>query len=183
MMYKIPMPDGASGVKLYRLGGKQMALEYETGEVHVSKMAFDGALGTTARTVTIRRPDIDAIIADAVRQVDAAMPKAGINRSMDMKTDTMEYDDDASKVISTLMDYLAEYLDQDQMDAVTKILSSGDGETDADRIGEKSDPVGDRRGRRPTAYGADDRALRRRPMSAVTEREYSALFPNAGRLA
>ena len=71
MMYKIPMPDNASGVKFYRLGGKQMALEYETGEPHVSKMAFDGALGTATRNITIRRPDIDKIIADAVRQVDA----------------------------------------------------------------------------------------------------------------
>jgi hypothetical protein len=186
MMYKVPRPSRSNGVKIHTIGDHEIGIEYTIGEPHVGKMAYDSSCGIMSRNISFRRPDIEKIVADAVRQVDRedAMPKAGINRSMDMKSDSnLEYDDDASKVLSTLVDYLEKYLDPDQIDAVTQILSSGDGETDADRIGEKSDPVGDRRGRRPGAYGADDRTLRRRPMSAVTEDAYLRLFPNSGRLA
>jgi hypothetical protein len=140
-----------------------------------------------SRNISFRRPDIEKIVADAVAQVDA-MPKAGkspLKRSNDMKNDdNLQYDDDATKVLSNLMDYLEDKLTPEQLDAVNQILASGDGETDGDRIGEKSEPVGeDRRGRRPTAYGADDRAIRRRPMSEAAERKYSEMFPNNGRLA
>jgi hypothetical protein len=185
MMYKVPRPSRSNGVKIHTIGDHEIGIEYTIGEPHVGKMAYDSSCGIMSRNISFRRPDIEKIVADAVRQVDRedAMPKAGINKSMDMKTDTMEYDDDASKILSTLLDYLEKYLDPDQMAAVNQILASGDGETDADRIGEKSEPVGDRRARRPGAFGADDRTLRRRAMSAVTEREYSEMFPNQGRLA
>jgi hypothetical protein len=180
MLYKFPMPSRHSGVKLYALPNQQLGIE--VARPRNATMAYDSELAT-GRAVTISRPDIEKIVADAVRQVDADMPRAGkppIGNS-DMKTDTMEYDDDASKVLSNLMDFLEDKLTPEQLDAVTQILASGDGETDADRIGEKREPVGeDRRGRRG-AYGAD--AARRRSMSAATEQEYSALFPNQGRLA
>ena len=147
MLYKFPMPTRASGVKLYALPDQTLGIE--VGRARNATMAYDHELAK-GRTVTIGRPDIDEIIADAVRQVAAedAMPKAGKSplRSNDMKPDTMEYDDDASKVLSTLMDYLEDKLTPEQLDAVNQILASGDGETDADRIGEKSEPVGDRRG-------------------------------------
>jgi hypothetical protein len=186
MMYKVPRPTRSNGVKIHTIGDHEIGIEYTMGEPHVGKMAYDSSCGIMAKNITFRRPDIDRIIRDAVRQVYGkdAMPKAGINRSMDnMKTDTMEYDDDATKVLSNLMDYLEDKLTPEQVEDVTQILSGLDGETDGDRTGEKREPVGDRRGRRPGAYGADDRAFRRREMSPVTEREYSALFPNAGRLA
>ena len=92
----------------------------------------------------------------------------------------MEYDDEASEVISKLMDYLEKYLDPDQMEAVNQILASGDGETDADRIGEKQRTRRGSSGRRPGAYGADDRAIRRRPMSAIDRGGYLGDVPECG---
>jgi hypothetical protein len=183
MIYKVPMPTKANGVRLHTLPNDQIAIEYTVGEPHVGKLAYDSSCGIMSRNVTFRRsrPDYAAIVADAVRQVDQedAMPKAGINRSMDMKTDSnLEYDDDASEVLSKLMDFLQDKLGPDEMDVVSQILSSGDGETDADRIGEKTDPVGDRRGRRQAADAA-----RRRTMSDAAEASYLRMFPQANRLA
>jgi hypothetical protein len=54
MMYKVPMPTGANGVRLYSLKNQQVGIEYTKGEPHVGKMAFDSALGTMARSVTFR---------------------------------------------------------------------------------------------------------------------------------
>jgi hypothetical protein len=180
MIYKIPMPTRTNGVKIFKLPGEQIGIEYQTGEPHVGKMAYDSQCGILAKNITFRRPRqyYADIVADAVRQVDAALPKAGKPpiRSNDM--DTMEYDDDASKVLSNLMDFLEDKLTPEQLDAVNQILASGDGETDADRIGEKSEPVGDRRGRRQAADAA-----RRRGMSQSTQDAYLKMFPQANRLA
>jgi hypothetical protein len=182
MMYKVPMPTGANGVKLYTLPNHQIGIEYQTGDApHLGKMAYDSTCGAT-RNISFRRsrPDIEKIVADAVRQVDRedAMPRAGLQRNMDMKTDSnLEYDDDASEVIGKLLDYLEKYLDQDQMEAVNMILSSGDA-PDADQIGEKSEPVGDRRTRRQASDSAT-----RRPMTTATERKYSEMFPHWNRLS
>lgn len=174
MLYKFPMPGKHSGVKLYALPNQQLGIE--VGRQRNATMAYDHELAK-GRTLTIGRPDIEKIVADAVAQVDA-MPKAGKSplRSNDMEPDTMEYDDDATKVLSKLMDFLQDKLDADDLDVVSQILSSG--ETDGDRIGEKREPVGDRRGRRQAADAA-----RRRPMSDAAEQAYLKLFPQANRLA
>jgi hypothetical protein len=180
MMYRVPRPSRSNGVKLHTIGDHEIGIEYTIGEPHVGKLAYDSSCGIMSRNISFRRPDIDKIIADAVRQVDAEMPRAGIKRNMDMKNDdNLQYDDEATEVISKLMDFLEDKLTPEQMDAVTQILATGDGETDGDRIGEKrSEPVGDRRGRRQASDSAS-----RRGMSAVTERAYSEMFPNQGRLA
>jgi hypothetical protein len=184
MMYRVPMPTKSNGVKIKMLGDHEIGVEYTEGEPVVGKMAYDSAYGITSK-ITFRRarPDFDRIVADAVRQVarDDTMPKAGKPpiRSKDMaKTDTtMEYDDDASKVIGQLMDYLEKYLDPDQMEAVSLILSSGDApDNDA---GERQTQATDRR--RVARLAADQ--ARRRPMTAEAEDAYLRLFPNAQRLA
>jgi hypothetical protein len=87
----------------------------------------------------------------------------------------MEYDDDASKVISQLLDYLEKYLDPEQMEAVKLILSSG--ESDNDTNGEPHYQAADRR----TPRQAADQA-RRRPLSDRDEAEFLAMFPHANRL-
>jgi hypothetical protein len=184
MMYRVPMPTKSNGVKIKMLGDHEVGIQYTKGVVpHVSKMAYDSAYGITSK-ITFRRarPDYEAIVADAVRQVDRedAMPKAGkppIGNN-DMKTDTnMEYDDDASKVIGQLMDYLEKFLTPDQMEGVVLILSSGDA-PDNDAGEPHNYQAADRRRGRQAADQA-----RRRPMSGSTENAYLRLFPHANRLA
>jgi hypothetical protein len=73
MLYKVPCPTNTNGVRLFKVG-EQIAIEYQRGsEPHVGGMAFDSALGSMARNVTIRpkRPDFDRIIREAQRKVDA----------------------------------------------------------------------------------------------------------------
>jgi hypothetical protein len=164
MMYRVPRPSRSNGVKLHTIGDHEIGIEYTVGEPHLGKMAYDSSCGIMSRNITFVARD-------------AAMPKAGKSPigSNKVKADTMEYDDDASKVIGQLMDYLEDKLTPEQLEGVTMILSSGEGPP-SDTVGEP--PQGtDRRAR---AWGADDRAIR--PMSERNEAAYLQLFPNAGRL-
>ena len=185
MMYRIPMPSRSNGIKLHTFGDHSIGVEYTTGEPHVGKLAYDSSCGILAKNISFRRPEIERIVADAVREVDrqdaAMMPKAGIKRSKDMEPDTMEYDDDATEVLSKLMDFLQGKLDADDLDVVSQILSSG--ETDGDKSARNANPSEIVGAVDPTAYGADDRAIRRRSMSPSTEASYLKMFPQANRLA
>jgi hypothetical protein len=180
MMYKIPMPTKANGVKLYTLPNQQIGVEYQKGVPEVGRLAFDSVHGAS-RTLSIRRPEIDRIIADAVRKVaaqDDAMPKAGkppIGNSK-MQATPIQYDDEASEVISNLMSYLEDKLTPEQLEGVISILSSGDApDNDA---GERQTQAADRR--RAARLGADQ--ARRRPMSQRDEAEFMAMFPHVNRL-
>jgi hypothetical protein len=184
MMYKIPMPTKANGVKIKMLGDHEIGIEYTEGVPHVGKMAYDSAYGITSK-ITFRRarPDYAAIVDDAVRQVaaqDDAMPKAGkppIGNSK-MQATPIQYDDEASEVISNLMDYLEDKLTQEQLEGVVSILSSGDA-PDNDSGEPRNCGATDRR--RAARQAAD--AARRRPLSDRDEAAYLRMFPNAGRLA
>ena len=67
MLYKFPWPSRASGVKIYALPDQQLGIE--VGRARNATMAYDHELAK-GRTVTIGRPDIEKIVADAVAQVD-----------------------------------------------------------------------------------------------------------------
>jgi hypothetical protein len=82
MFYKVPCPTNTNGIRLFR-EGQQVVVEYQTGEPHVGSMAYDSALGSMARNVTLRRarPDLDRIIAEAKRKVyghDGLPPSTGV---------------------------------------------------------------------------------------------------------
>jgi hypothetical protein len=65
MLYRIPKPTKTNGVKIRMLGDHEIGVEYQKGEPHVGKMAYDSACGLTSK-ITFRqaRPDIDRIISD-----------------------------------------------------------------------------------------------------------------------
>jgi hypothetical protein len=163
MLYKFPMPSKHNGVGLYVLPNQQLGIE--VGRPRDGTMAYDAELAT-GRAVTISRPGIDD------EMPKAGKPPIGSNK---VKADTMEYDDDATKVISTLMDYLEDKLTPEQLQGVRTILGSGEGpDLDAGEPTQATDR------RRATRLAAD--AARRRPMSDRNEEAYLQLFPNAGRL-
>jgi hypothetical protein len=45
MIYKVPMPNGTNGVKLFTLPNQQIGVEYQRGEPKVGAMAYDSAHG------------------------------------------------------------------------------------------------------------------------------------------
>jgi hypothetical protein len=186
MMYRVPRPSRSNGVKLHTIGDHEIGIEYTEGEPVVGKLAYDSAYGITSKITFKPRRDYAAIVADAVRRVDAedaAMPKAGkppIGNSK-MQATPIQYDDEASEVISNLMSYLEDKLTPEQLEGVTSILSSGDA-PDNDSGEPHNYQATDRRTRRPAAWGAHDQA-RRRPMTDRNEAAYLKMFPNAGRLA
>jgi hypothetical protein len=206
MMYKVPCPTNTNGVRLFK-EGNQVLVEYQKGnEPHVGGMAFDSALGTMARTVTIRpkRPDFDRIIAAAKRKVLAQdmLPRASVPPIRDALPnvgngphspgvafnfkslaggDDMEPDNsDAEEIVGNLMDFLADKLSPDDLEGVKLILSSVD-PPDAD-TGAPTRQATDRR-----AVDAQRRRLAadrgRHGISEATERETLEMFPNWNRLS
>jgi hypothetical protein len=189
MLYKVPMPTRSNGVKIVKIGDHEIGIEYQTGEPHVGKMAFDSQCGILSRNITFRRPTsyYAAIVADAVRQVDAEdamMPKAGISRSKSMVNDD---NDDADAAMAKVLEFLENIISPNDLEIVQALFLGAD-DVDAARelqaVARRDEDrgvglqAGDSRARRLAA----DRAARR-PMSAATEEQYSGMFPNAGRLS
>jgi hypothetical protein len=174
MIYKIPCPTKTNGVRLFK-EGNQISIEYQRGEPHVT-MAYDSVSGKAAHTLSIRRPDIDKIIADAVREVDAqdAMPKAGINRSMDMKND----DTDNDAALGKILEFLENIVSPDDLEIVQALWG---GAADVDEAREQQAVARRDDDRRSGRQAAD--AARRRGMSDAAEASYLRMFPNSGRLA
>jgi hypothetical protein len=186
MIYRVPCPTTTNGVRLLK-EGHQILVEYQKGaEPHVGGMAYDSALGTHTRTVTIRpkRPDFDRIIADAKRKALAydMLPRAGKPPIVDDDNDADNTD--AEEIVRNLLSYLEDKLTPQQLEDVTMILSSGDG-SDLDTSGAPA------RQSQATDHRAAVAAQRRRlaadrgryGMSDATEREVLAMFPDWNRLS
>jgi hypothetical protein len=148
MIYKVPCPTRTNGVRLFKVGD-QIAVEYEKGEPYVGKMAFDSALGSMARDVTIRPK----------RKVGYdEMPKAG-QPPLDASDDADP--DDISETISNLMSYLNDKLTPEQLNAVSAILGGADDDGPDLDAGERQATD-----RRRVARLAADQA-RHRPMEPI----------------
>jgi hypothetical protein len=178
MMYKIPMPTNTNGVRLFRLPGEQMAIEYQTGEPHVGGMAYDSALGSMARTVTIRpkRPDLDRIVAEAKRKALAydVLPRAGVPPLTEDDND----DDTTNAAMAKVLEFLENIVSPNDLEIVQALLC---GAADVEEAREQQ-ALARRDDDRRTPRQAADQA-RRRPMTAEAEDAYLRLFPDAGRLA
>jgi hypothetical protein len=177
MMYKIPMLTRTNGVRLFRLPNEQMAIEYQKGEPHVGGMAFDSALGSMARTVTIRpkRPDLDRIVADAKRKALAydVLPRAGVPPIEDDADN-----DDTGAAMAKVLEFLENIVSPDDLEIVQALLC---GAADVEEAREQQALARRELDRRTPRQAADQ--ARRRPMSGATEDAYLQLFPNANRLA
>lgn len=46
-MYKVPMPSSTNGVRLFKLPGSQIGIEYERGSPQLGAMAYDSVQGVT----------------------------------------------------------------------------------------------------------------------------------------
>jgi hypothetical protein len=179
MMYRVPMPTKANGVKIMMLGDHEVGIQYTTGKPHIGKMAFDSAYGITSK-ITFRRPSryYDAIVADAVRQVDAQdalPPDTGIQRSKGaMKPrnarDNDDDDDtyaDPQEVAGKVMSYLKDLISPEDLEAVNGLLMG----TEEDEAHE---------GRRDAADRARDRGLAgRQARRQAMDADFAAKFPGA----
>jgi hypothetical protein len=187
MIYKVPCPTKTNGVRLFKLG-EQIAVEYTTGEPYVGGMAYDSALGSMARDVTIRRsrPDFDRIIADAKRKVYGrdAMPNVGgpphspgvaFNEKV-MKE--MNNDDDNDDAMARVLEFLENIVSPNDLEIVQALLCGAAGVEEA----REQQAVARRDDDRRTPRQAAD-AARRRPLSAPAERDALAMFPNWNRLS
>jgi hypothetical protein len=179
MMYRVPRPSRSNGVKIHTIGDHEIGIEYTVGEPHVGKMAYDSSCGIMSRNISFRRPDIEKIVADAVRQVDRedAMPRAGKSpiRSLDMASND---DDDTSAALGRVLEFLENIVSPDDLEIVQALFC---GAADVDEARE-AQAVARRDDDRQTGRQAAD-AARRRPMSQSTEDVYARMFPNQGRLA
>jgi hypothetical protein len=171
MLYKFPMPSEHSGVKLYALPKQQLGIE--VARPQNATMAYDHELAA-GRIVTIGRPDIDEIIADAVRQVDA-MPKAG---KPPIRSNDMASNDDNDAALGKILDFLENIVSPDDLEIVQALFC---GASDVDEAREQQAVTRRDDDRRTGRQAAD--AARRRGMSESTEASYLRMFPNSGRLA
>jgi hypothetical protein len=175
MIYKVPCPTKTNGVRLLKVG-EQIHVEYQTGESYVGGMAYDSALGSMARDVTIR-PKTQR----KLRLGSDAFPRPFMNRSKDMQKpldapdigDDDEDNDDTDAVVGRLMSYLNDKLTPEQLSSVAAILGSADA-PDSD-AGEPRTQATDRR--RAVRLAAD--AERQRPMTRTEEAEFDRMFPTA----
>jgi hypothetical protein len=178
MLYKFPMPTRHSRVKLYALPDQQLGIE--VGRPPAATMAYDAELAR-GRTVTIRCPDIDRIIRNAVKQVDAqdALPRPFMSRSKDMQkpldapdiTDDDNDEDNTDAIVGKLMVFLKDLISPEDLERAAAILGGGD-EDDAD---EARKDASDRARRQASDRGLAGREARRRAEDADFER----LFPTA----
>jgi hypothetical protein len=179
MMYKIPQPNGSNGVKIYTLKNQQIGIEYQSGEPHVGKLAFDSALGSMARDITIRprRPDLDRIVAAAKRKLGYdAMPRAGMPPIDDDNDDNT----DGDAIVAKLMAFLKGCLTPGDLEDVQSIL---DGK-DVGRPEGAMDRAAAAAAQRRRLMGADTAAGRNyRRESADDEAERLEMFPNWNRLS
>jgi hypothetical protein len=195
MMYKVPMPTRANGVKLHTLPNEQIAIEYTQGKLHVGPMAYDSSCGIMSRNITFRRtrPDYAAIVADAVRRVDAedAMPRAGITRNLDMSNEEYDSDTNPEAAMAKVMDFLENIISPDDLEIVQALFSGAADVHEAREAQATSRRDDDRRTGRQAADQATDRrrahrlaadAACHRPMSDATEAEFNRMFPDANRL-
>jgi hypothetical protein len=195
MMYKVPMPTRANGVKLHTLPNEQIAIEYTQGKLHVGPMAYDSSCGIMSRNITFRKPRqyYEAIVADAVRQVDAqdAFPKAGKPRSLDMSNEEGDGDTDADAAMAKVMDFLENIISPDDLEIVQHLFGGADDVHEARERQAVARRDDDRRSGGPAADQATDRRraarltadkARRRPMTDEAEAEFLKMFPDANRL-
>jgi hypothetical protein len=204
MMYKIPQPNGSNGVKIYTLKNQQIGIEYQSGEPHVGKLAFDSALGSMARecprqhgpgvpsaawpgsalgsmaqdiTIRPRRPDLDRIVAAAKRKLGYdAMPRAGMPPIDDDNDDNT----DGDAIVAKLMAFLKGCLTPGDLEDVQSIL---DGK-DVGRPEGAMDRAAAAAAQRRRLMGADTAAGRNyRRESADDEAERLEMFPNWNRLS
>jgi hypothetical protein len=176
IIYKVPCPTKTNGVSLLKVG-EQIHVQYQTGEAHVGGMAFDSALGSMARNVTIQPK-----ARRKLRLGADAFPRPFMNRSKDMQkpldspdiADDDEDDDGTDAIVTKLMSYLNDKLTPEQLSSVAAILSSADDAPDSD-AGEPRTQATDRR---RVARLASDAAYQR-PPTAAENAEFDALFPGA----
>jgi hypothetical protein len=203
MIYKVPCPTKTNGVRLMRIG-EQIAVEYQTGEPYVGGMAYDSALGSVARDVTIRRrrPDLDRIVADAKRKVYGrdALPNVGYGphspgvafnfKALAGGDDMNDDNDDTDAAMAKVLEFLEPIVSPDDLEIVQALLC---GAADVEEAREQQALAArelDRtnRTRQPqatdsrAAVAAQRRQMGRHGMSAADETTYAAMFPNSGRL-
>jgi hypothetical protein len=166
MIYKVPCPTKTNGVRLLK-EGNQVLVEYQRGEPHVGKMAFDSQCGIKSRNVTFVARD-------------AEMPEAGKSpiRNSDMAKTDDDYsnysDSNGEETAAKVIAFLKDLISSDDLETVHSLLSGAD-------EGEAAEAQHQATDRRRSARLAAD-AARRRPMSTATEDQYAAMFPHANRL-
>lgn len=193
MIYKIPCPTKTNGIRLFKTGDHQLAIEYQRGEPHVEPMAYDSALGKSGHTITFRppstHPDTQRIVADAQRKLrqvygrDDLPSGTGIRRSKsemkprgsaninDEDPDDDEDDDNTQAIVGKLMASLKDVgLETEDLERVAAILNGADPE-DAD---DGRRDAADRRRRRLAADAA-----RYRLPTAAEDAEFYRMFPGA----
>jgi hypothetical protein len=167
MLYKIPLPTRSNGVKILKLNDHQIGVEYTRGEPVIGKMAFDSQCGIMSRNITFVARD------DAMPK--AGKPPIGNNDMAKTDDDYSNYSDSNSEgTVAKVIAFLTDLISSDDLEIVHGLLSGADQDEAAEAQHQATD-------RRRVARLAADQA-RRRPMSSATEREYSELFPQAGRL-
>jgi hypothetical protein len=174
MIYKIPCPTKTNGIRLFKTGDHQLAIEYQRGEPHVGPMAYDSALGKSAHTVTFK-PKRKAYGSDAIP------PDTGIYRSKGaMKPrGSMNINDEdpdeggGDEIVTKLMTYLNDKLTPEQLNAVAAIIGDiSDDEEEGDTSGERRDYA-----------QASDRGLReRQERQAALDADFNRMFPSASKL-
>jgi hypothetical protein len=166
MIYKVPMPNRTNGVKLHTIGDHQIGIEYETGEPHVGKMAYDSSCGILSRNVTFGKPRLardDLPSGTGISRSQGEMKPRGQTSINDEDLD----DGDADAIATKLMSYLQDKLSPEQLSSVAAILSSGDDPPDSD-AGE------------PQQASDRDRGLARRNAQRVAmDADFGRLFPGA----
>jgi hypothetical protein len=166
MIYKVPCPTKTNGVRLLK-EGNQVLVEYQRGEPHVGKMAFDSSCGIKSRNVTFVARDDE--------MPKAGKPPIGNNDMAKTDDDYSNYSDSNSEeTVGKVLAFLKDLISSDDLEIVHGLMSGAD-------EGEAAEAQHQATDRRRVARLAADQA-RRRPMSERNENAYLQMFPHSGRL-